>query len=98
MTSHFKPKYWLRGLLVQKNLIFQLNKPSLILCSFGKSLQYGCRHIYQSMPRMLGLWLEFGTRVSELEAKEEKSRVSRKNSTLDSHREKLANLNGAVGM
>ncbi|XP_047501891.1 serine/threonine-protein kinase ATR-like [Penaeus chinensis] len=68
-----------------------------IVLSFGKSLQYGCRHVYQSMPRMLGLWLEFGTRVSELEAKEEKSRVSRKNTPLDSHREKLANLNGAVG-
>nr|XP_045585132.1 serine/threonine-protein kinase atr-like isoform X1 [Procambarus clarkii] len=68
-----------------------------IVLSFGKSLQHGCRHIYQSMPRMLGLWLEFGTRVSELEAKEEKGKGNRKNIVLDNYREKLANLNGSVG-
>ncbi|XP_066955721.1 serine/threonine-protein kinase ATR [Macrobrachium rosenbergii] len=68
-----------------------------IVLSFGKSLQFGCRHIYQSMPRMLALWLEFGTRVCELESKEDKSRSTRKNSMLETYREKLASLNGAVG-
>ncbi|KAG7176083.1 serine/threonine-protein kinase atr-like [Homarus americanus] len=68
-----------------------------IVLSIGKSLQYGCRHIYQSMPRMLGLWLEFGTRVSELEAKEGKVKGGRKNIILDNYREKLANLNANVG-
>ncbi|KAK8731546.1 hypothetical protein OTU49_007362 [Cherax quadricarinatus] len=68
-----------------------------IVLSFGKSLQYGCRHIYQSMPRILSLWLEFGTRVSELEAKEDKVKSARRNPALDNYREKLANLNGSVG-
>ncbi|XP_068202044.1 serine/threonine-protein kinase ATR [Palaemon carinicauda] len=67
-----------------------------IVLSFGKSLQFGCRHIYQSMPRMLALWLEFGTRVCELETKEDKSRSVRKNSMLETYREKLATLNGAI--
>ncbi|KAK3852062.1 hypothetical protein Pcinc_041331, partial [Petrolisthes cinctipes] len=68
-----------------------------IVLSFGKSLQYGCKHIYQSMPRMFGLWLEFGTKVSEQEARDGKTKSSRKNSTLETNREKLANLNGSVG-
>lgn len=50
------------------------------------------------MPRMLGLWLEFGTRVSELQARELKAKGNRKNPVLDNYREKLANLNGGVGM
>lgn len=38
-----------------------------IVKHFGTSLLFGCRYIYQSMPRMLSLWLEFGTTVAELE-------------------------------
>ncbi|XP_050687762.1 serine/threonine-protein kinase ATR-like isoform X2 [Eriocheir sinensis] len=68
-----------------------------IILSFGKSLQHGCCHIYQSMPRMLGLWLEFGTRVSELEIREGRSAASTRNSSLELLQEKLATLNGAIG-
>ena len=32
---------------------------------FGKSLHYGCEYIYQSMPRMLSIWLDFGTRLAQ---------------------------------
>lgn len=32
---------------------------------FGKSLQYGCEYIYQSMPRMLSTWLDFGTQLAQ---------------------------------
>ncbi|XP_070572431.1 serine/threonine-protein kinase ATR-like isoform X2 [Ptychodera flava] len=34
---------------------------------FGHSLQYGNQYIYQSMPRLLTLWLDFGAKVSEQE-------------------------------
>lgn len=30
---------------------------------FGKSLQYGSEYVYQSMPRMLSIWFDFGTRM-----------------------------------
>lgn len=36
-----------------------------IVLHFGRSLQYGNQYIYQSMPRMLSLWLDFGAKVYE---------------------------------
>ncbi|XP_057666885.1 serine/threonine-protein kinase ATR-like [Diorhabda carinulata] len=33
---------------------------------FGKSLQYGTHYIYQSMPRMLSIWFDYGTRLLEV--------------------------------
>ncbi|KAJ0008617.1 hypothetical protein NQD34_016032 [Periophthalmus magnuspinnatus] len=33
----------------------------------GKALQYGNQYIYQAMPRMLSLWLDFGAKVCECE-------------------------------
>ncbi|XP_072266233.1 serine/threonine-protein kinase ATR [Pyxicephalus adspersus] len=38
-----------------------------IVHHFGRSLQYGNQFIYQSMPRMLSLWLDFGAKVYEWE-------------------------------
>ncbi|KAI5710378.1 hypothetical protein M8J75_008125 [Diaphorina citri] len=32
---------------------------------FGKSLSYGTEYIYQSMPRMISLWLDFGAQLSK---------------------------------
>ncbi|XP_076350485.1 serine/threonine-protein kinase ATR-like isoform X2 [Tachypleus tridentatus] len=32
---------------------------------YGRSLQYGCRHLFHSMPRMLSLWFDLGTQVVE---------------------------------
>lgn len=32
-----------------------------------RSLQYGNQFIYQSMPRMLSLWLDFGAKAYEWE-------------------------------
>ena len=43
---------------------------------FGQSLQYGSQHIYQSMPRMLTLWLDYGAEVVASEAAGEKSSAS----------------------
>ncbi|XP_073435201.1 serine/threonine-protein kinase ATR isoform X1 [Dendrobates tinctorius] len=36
-----------------------------IVYHFGRSLQYGNQFIYQSMPRMLSLWLDFGAKAYE---------------------------------
>eukprot|EP00058_Branchiostoma_floridae_P009059 XP_002594547.1 hypothetical protein BRAFLDRAFT_104468 [Branchiostoma floridae] len=38
-----------------------------VVTYFGRSLQYGNQHIYQSMPRLLALWLDYGAKVSDLE-------------------------------
>jgi len=43
---------------------------------FGQSLQYGSQHIYQSMPRMLTLWLDYGAEVVASENAGEKSSTS----------------------
>jgi len=43
---------------------------------FGQSLQYGSQHIYQSMPRMLTLWLDYGAEVVAAESAGEKSSAS----------------------
>ncbi|XP_033634079.1 serine/threonine-protein kinase ATR-like [Asterias rubens] len=39
----------------------------MVVKNFGKSLMYGNQYIYQSMPRLLTLWLDYGALVSELE-------------------------------
>ncbi|XP_038072304.1 serine/threonine-protein kinase ATR-like [Patiria miniata] len=46
---------------------------------FGHSLLYGNQYIYQSMPRLLTLWLDYGSHVSELEKgkKTEKTTTSK---------------------
>ncbi|XP_013417435.1 serine/threonine-protein kinase ATR-like isoform X2 [Lingula anatina] len=38
-----------------------------VIKNFGNSLLYGSQYIYQSMPRMLSLWLDHGTSVMEQE-------------------------------
>lgn len=46
-----------------------------IMNYFGKSLKYGTKYIYQSMPRMLSVWFDYGTRslnVEESRVKEER--------------------------
>lgn len=35
-----------------------------------RALQFGNQYIYQAMPRMLSLWLDFGARVCECEKSE----------------------------
>uniref|UniRef100_A0A3B3VBU1 Serine/threonine-protein kinase ATR n=1 Tax=Poecilia latipinna TaxID=48699 RepID=A0A3B3VBU1_9TELE len=38
-----------------------------IVTFFGKALQFGNQYIYQAMPRMLSLWLDFGAKVCDCE-------------------------------
>ncbi|XP_018561740.1 serine/threonine-protein kinase ATR-like [Anoplophora glabripennis] len=33
---------------------------------FGKSLQYGSNYVYQSMPRLLSIWFDYGTRLLDV--------------------------------
>ena len=35
-----------------------------VLRNYGKSVLYGHKHIYQSMPRMLTIWFEYGNYCS----------------------------------
>ncbi|XP_034947758.1 serine/threonine-protein kinase ATR-like [Chelonus insularis] len=40
-------------------LCMQIN----IINNYGKSLQFGCKYIHQSMPRMLTIWMNFALKV-----------------------------------
>uniref|UniRef100_A0A8C6JLS8 Serine/threonine-protein kinase ATR n=1 Tax=Melopsittacus undulatus TaxID=13146 RepID=A0A8C6JLS8_MELUD len=50
-----------------------------IVHHFGRSLQYGNQFIYQSMPRMLSLWLDFGAKAYECDKGSRSERVQMKN-------------------
>ncbi|CAL1526088.1 unnamed protein product, partial [Lymnaea stagnalis] len=41
-----------------------------VVSNFGLSLKYGNQHIYQSLPRLLSLWLDYGTTVLETEKRD----------------------------
>uniref|UniRef100_A0A3Q3RIZ1 Serine/threonine-protein kinase ATR n=1 Tax=Mastacembelus armatus TaxID=205130 RepID=A0A3Q3RIZ1_9TELE len=58
-----------------------------IVTYFGKALQFGNQYIYQAMPRMLSLWLDFGAKVCECE---KAGRADRQ------MRQELAKINTAV--
>ncbi|XP_056112994.1 serine/threonine-protein kinase ATR isoform X2 [Rhinichthys klamathensis goyatoka] len=46
-----------------------------IVTYFGKALQFGNQYIYQAMPRMLTLWLDYGAKVFEFEKAGRSDRV-----------------------
>ncbi|KAM9604545.1 LOW QUALITY PROTEIN: serine/threonine-protein kinase ATR [Trichechus inunguis] len=50
-----------------------------IVLHFGRSLQYGNQYIYQSMPRMLSLWLDYGAKAYEWEKAGRSDRVQMRN-------------------
>uniref|UniRef100_A0A672JHL5 Serine/threonine-protein kinase ATR n=1 Tax=Salarias fasciatus TaxID=181472 RepID=A0A672JHL5_SALFA len=61
----------------------------------GKALQFGNQYIYQAMPRMLSLWLDFGAKVCECEKAGRADRQMRQdlvkiNSTVSEHCANLA--------
>ena len=58
-----------------------------MLNNFGQSLEHGNQYIYESMPRMLSLWMDYGSEVAESETKP-KNEV-----TLQGMRAVLAHLN-----
>uniref|UniRef100_H3ANL6 Serine/threonine-protein kinase ATR n=1 Tax=Latimeria chalumnae TaxID=7897 RepID=H3ANL6_LATCH len=59
-----------------------------IVFHFGRSLQYGNQYIYQSMPRMLSLWLDYGAKAFEWEKAMRSDRVQM--------RTDLANINKII--
>ena len=61
--------------------------------NFGNSLQYGNQFIYQSMPRMLSLWLDFGTGVVNQEKKERSRSTTTSSQGLEKLRLTLKQLN-----
>ena len=44
-----------------------------VLRHYGSALRYGNKYIYQCMPRLLSLWLDFGAKVTEAEGNTIKS-------------------------
>ncbi|XP_011488483.1 serine/threonine-protein kinase ATR isoform X2 [Oryzias latipes] len=63
-----------------------------IVTFFGKALQFGNQYIYQAMPRMLSLWLDFGAKVCESGRADRQMRqeLSKINSIVSEHCANLA--------
>ncbi|MEQ2271045.1 hypothetical protein XENORESO_020637, partial [Xenotaenia resolanae] len=59
-----------------------------IVTFFGKALQFGNQYIYQAMPRMLSLWLDFGAKVCDCEKAGRADRLMR---------QELGKINTVVG-
>lgn len=60
---------------------------------FGKSLQYGSNYVYQSMPRLLSIWFDYGTRLLDVKnnsiREERKSNLLKMTKLVDSFLERL---------
>ena len=63
-----------------------------VVTNFGNSLKYGNQYIYQSMPRMLALWLDYGSEVTE-SAKLKATQGKREGASLESMTIFLKRLN-----
>ncbi|KAK2190032.1 hypothetical protein NP493_91g01005 [Ridgeia piscesae] len=56
---------------------------------FGQSLLHGNQYIYQSMPRMLTLWLDYGAEVTEAESRSKSEAILQGMRTVLQHLNKL---------
>uniref|UniRef100_A0A3P8URA2 Serine/threonine-protein kinase ATR n=1 Tax=Cynoglossus semilaevis TaxID=244447 RepID=A0A3P8URA2_CYNSE len=66
-----------------------------IVMYFGNALKYGNQYIYQAMPRMLSLWLDFGAKVCECEKagrvdRQMRQELTKINAVVSEHCENLA--------
>ncbi|XP_076149495.1 serine/threonine-protein kinase ATR isoform X1 [Alosa pseudoharengus] len=67
-----------------------------IIMYFGKALQFGNQYIYQAMPRMLSLWLDFGAKVYEVEKGgrpehiQMRAELNKINATMSEHNKNLS--------
>ncbi|XP_068435941.1 serine/threonine-protein kinase ATR isoform X2 [Clinocottus analis] len=68
-ANFYLAKYYdkVMPMVTEAKLEKQGNVIRYIVTYFGKALQFGNQYIYQAMPRMLSLWLDFGARVCECE-------------------------------
>ncbi|XP_053507281.1 serine/threonine-protein kinase ATR [Ictalurus furcatus] len=67
--NFYLAKYYdkLMPMVTDNKMEKQGNVIRYIVTYFGKALQFGNQYIYQAMPRMLTLWLDFGAKVYEVE-------------------------------
>ena len=63
-----------------------------VVTNFGNSLKFGNQYIYQSMPRMLTLWLDYGSEVTE-NAKQKSVQGKREGASVESMTIFLRKLN-----
>ena len=68
---------------------------SEIISLYATSLEYGCQYIYQALPRMMSLWLDFGADYFELSCRQN-SRDSAQNKNLSQLNSILNKLNQTV--
>lgn len=59
--------------------LFSRDLITAVVKYFGQALLFGNKFIYQAMPRLLSLWLDFGATVIEAEHKEKKEKNADKN-------------------
>ena len=64
-----------------------------VVMNFGQSLHHSNQYIYQSMPRMLSLWLDFGSAVVDQEKKERTRTTPTSSQSLQKVRLTLQKLN-----
>ena len=60
---------------------------------FGLSLLHGNQYIYQSMPKLLSLWLDYGTLLADYEKQEKLKSQSHASQNLPAMRTTLTKLN-----
>jgi serine/threonine-protein kinase ATR len=77
----------------RKSQSMELNMIPHIVDNYGKTLQHGSKHIFEALPRMLTLWLDFGAAV---EAESSGKSASSKSSTHTSKTETLSKLNSTM--
>ncbi|XP_057715300.1 serine/threonine-protein kinase ATR [Corythoichthys intestinalis] len=75
-------------MVTENKLEKQGNLIRYIVLYFGAALQFGNQYIYQAMPRMLSLWLDFGAKVCECEKAGRADRMMR---------QELSKINTVVG-
>ncbi|CAH1797711.1 unnamed protein product [Owenia fusiformis] len=65
-----------------------------IIENYGKALRNGSQYIYQTMPRMLTIWLEYGSKMVESESKQNKNEtaIGQQRFTLQTMNESIAKL------
>ncbi|GAB6018708.1 hypothetical protein CHUAL_000384 [Chamberlinius hualienensis] len=64
-SHYFLARYYDRILTVAGRIDRRSDLVLLVIKHFGYSLKYGCRYVHLSMPRLLSLWLEFGSIVAD---------------------------------
>lgn len=65
-----------------------------VQASLNKALTNGNKHLYESLPRMLTIWLDLGSLVAQQEAQVKKAPATQLNVV----RDKLLEMNAIIGV